>query len=387
MKNKNIYSAVAIIIIICLGILFFNKIKSNDVSHTFKTGKVIQEKQKIKIGIMLPMSGDFAGIGEGIRNAALMAIDDYKQIHPNAKIDTVIDDDKFDVKTGVGIYNKMMSLDHIDTLFMVSTPILDAIHEQMTADGLPIISIGLQNYGIAVDNIFQTSGEPKALIADMARFMTEKKYKKVAVIYNSKVTADVGFYNIFKENYSGIHVDYALDSEADAKNIALKVKSESPDAILIMNMPTAGARVTKELKILTTNTKSLSDKPNSNIDFYYDAQLSTGLTEYKKILGDMKIIDGAYTVYLKSGSDEAVRDFNSKYKAKYGSDPLPFTDYGYDSMATLLASYDSNKANWIKNIQKTNSRGPSGEMRFDANGVRIQALEMLRVRGGEIVKE
>ncbi len=367
---KKIYLVIAIAIIICVSFFFIRK--DNLISQNNN------EERKIKIGIMLPMSGDFAGIGEGIRNAALMAIDDYKLAHPNTEIDTVVEDDKFDVKTGVGIYNKMMSLDNIDTLYMVSTPILDAIHEKMVTDGLPIISIGLQNNGVAKDNIYQTSGDPSAIIADMTKFINDKKYKKVAVIYNSKVTANVKFYEIFKANYTGEYQDYKLDNETDAKNIALKIKSINPDAILIMNMPTIGARVTKELK---------STLANKDVDFYYDTQLSTGLTEYKKILGDLKVLDGAYTVYLKSGSDIEVKDFNAKYKAKYGVDPLPFTDYGYDSMMTLLNNYDSNRAKWLENIQNTKSKGPSGEMKFDQNGVRIQSTEILRVRGGEIVKE
>lgn len=55
-----------------------------------------------------------------------------------------------------------------------------------------------------------------------------------------------------------------------------------------MNMPSIGARLTKELKSLEVKG-----------DYYYDPQLSTGLAEYKKILSDMNVLNGAYTAYLK----------------------------------------------------------------------------------------
>ncbi len=365
MKNKNIYIWVVAALLL-VGLSYFFVSNKSVVANR-------ENKDSIKIGIMLPLSGDFAGIGEGIKNAANLAINEYKVTNPDIDISTVVEDDKFDVKTGVAAYTKLRSADSIDTLFMVSTPVLDAMHEQMTKDGLPIISIGLQNDGIAKDNIFQTSGEPITIISDMAKYMNNKSYNNVAVIYNSKVTANVRFFEAFAKTYTGKYTDFKLDVESDAKTIALKIKSSSPDAILIMNMPSIGARLTKELKSLEVKG-----------DYYYDPQLSTGLAEYKKILGDMNVLNGAYTAYLKSGDKSKVNDFNAKYKAKYGTDPAPFSDYGYDSMKMLLSAYSKDKNTWMQNLQNTNTDGPSGIMTFDQNGVRVQDTDILRVVDGEI---
>jgi branched-chain amino acid transport system substrate-binding protein len=365
--KKYIYGGLAVVVIV-LGYFLWSK------NVTIAPTAVVPLRQTIKLGIMLPTSGDFGALGEGVGRAATMAINDYKATHQNVDIVVVQDDDKFDVKTGVGIYTKMTSLDKVDALFMISTPVLDALHEKMTQDGLPVVSVGLQNVGIAHDNIFQTTPDANAQIVELASYLqTKTSYKKLAILYGNSQPALLGFHDAFKKTYTKETIEFIVNTQDDAKTTASKVKASGADAVVIMNMPSTGAYLAKELK-----------KNGTRADYYFDLQLTTGLSEYKKILGDITMLNGVKALHLTEG-DEA--SFIAKYKNLYGTDPTPYADYGYDSVKALLDGYNKDKAVWVTNISNVNFVGSTGEMKFDSNGVRVQSSEVWVMKDGKLIKE
>jgi hypothetical protein len=56
----------------------------------------VASKQTVKVGFMLPLSGQFAGLAEGVKNAGMMAVEDYQATHPNITIEIVNEDDGFE---------------------------------------------------------------------------------------------------------------------------------------------------------------------------------------------------------------------------------------------------------------------------------------------------
>ena len=123
--KKYISFGVVVLIIIC-GAWFVTNSPS---ASTTKVITASKEKRVIKIGIMLPLTSQFGTIGEGVGKAANMAIQDYMKQHPNVTITTVQEDDKFDAKVGIAAYTKMTSLYKVDSIFIVSTPVLDAVNQ------------------------------------------------------------------------------------------------------------------------------------------------------------------------------------------------------------------------------------------------------------------
>jgi ABC-type branched-subunit amino acid transport system substrate-binding protein len=334
------------------------------------------EKQVIKLGVMLPLTSQFGTIAEGVGKAAQMAVDDFEKGHPNIDVVTVQDDDKFEPKVGVGIYTKMTTLDHIDGLFMVSTPIIDAAHEKMKEDGLPVVSVGLQNYGVGKDNIFQMSADANGQIVNLAKFMNEKSnHSKTALVHSSNAPALVGFYNAFTSAYTKEYVDFVINSKEDAKTVATKIASAGVDAVVILTDPTNGSTLTKELLVLGVTP----DK----VQYYYDAQLQTGWGEYEKLLGDMNRLNGTLTLQFTTSD---LTEFNTRYKELYGIEAGPFAEYGYDGIMTLLNNYDSDKSTWVEKIAETNFKGYSGNVDFDERGIRNQGTEVWKVAGGKVVK-
>ena len=330
------------------------------------------EPATMSLGFMLPLTGPLGAIGEGIKNAGLMAVEDYKAANPGALVDVVIEDDGFDVKKGIPAYTKLTTLDKVDGIMMISTPIIDAIHTKMNADGLPIVSIGLQNDGVGPDNIFQTTLAPIAPIEALAEYVTAGNHKKVAVVYSSTLAATKNFYDAFVKNYTKDHTDFVVTDAQSAKTVAAKIMTSGVDAVVVLEDAVGGPLATKELKALDTK---------NTLAYYYDFQLGTGWAEYIKLVGDANKLNGAHSLKIAGGN---TTEFAKNYKAKYGVDPAPYAEYGYDSTMVLLSGYDKDAKAWSANIQKTSFTGPSGKLTFDQNGVRIQDVTLITVKNGAL---
>jgi len=354
-----------VVLLIALGVglvsFFSNKVSNEGSSEGY-----------VKVALLLPLSGPFGGIGEGIKNASLMAVEDYKLTNPNLQVDIVVEDDSFEVVKGISAYNKLTTVEKVAGIMMISTPVLDALHEEMKEDGLPIVSIGLQSEGVGPDNIFQTTLAPIAPIEFLAQFVDGKNHQKVAVIYTNTLPAINSFHDAFVQNYSKSKASFVVTDAQTARNVATKIVSENFDAVVILQDAVAGPLVTRELKTLDTNNE---------LTYYYDLQLATSWTEYKKILGDTNKLNDSYTLSIKGGDTSA---FAQQYEIKYGVPPTPFAEYGYDSTLLLIKGYDQDTTVWVSNIQNDRFVGPSGEMAFDEDGVRLQEIEVIVVENGTI---
>jgi len=361
MNKKTLIYSLSIIVIIILGIVIFQSNKpTSDAS--------------LKLGLMLPLTGDYAAAGQNMQKGMELAIEEYKKNNPNSKITFVVEDDAYDAKKGLTAYKKLVDLDKVDAILMLSTPVIDTIHEDVVTRKIPIIQLGVQTVGVADDNIFQFSPAAESPIGFLANYLgnNEEFYsKKVAVIYDNSV-AQVSFFDVFKNNYKHDFTPFVVNSKEVLRDYATKIANENYDAVVIIQSPENGALFTKELVTIDKTPPILA----------YDAQLQTGFGDYGRILGDTNKINGAKSMWFKAGKLE---EFTKLYQEKYKEAPGFVTDFSYDMINTLLGSYDTNYDKWLKNIQDTNNPdGVSGSISFDKNGVRIQPMVITQVTNGQL---
>jgi branched-chain amino acid transport system substrate-binding protein len=358
MQKRNIFISVILAIVVVLGVGFY--IQSDGEAGT------------IKIGIMAPLSAEYAVAGENYQKGILLAEELYLKAHPDKKISIVIEDDAFNVNKGVSAYKKLMGLDKVDSILMLSTPVIDAIYPEVIKTTIPVMQLGIQTQGVAPDNIFQMSPMPEAPIKSLAKYINANyKFKKVAVLHDNTV-GGLSFYEAFKTNYSGEFEGLTIISKDDLRSYATKIVHEGYDGVVFLTSPENGALTVKQILTLTKNHPF----------FIFDAQLQTGFEDYKRILGDSKILDGSISVWLKSGD---ASKFQEEYKKKYNAEPGFLADFGYDTFNVLINAYDENDLTWQENIQKTDAPGISGSISFDDNGVRVQDIMINQVKEGVII--
>ena len=362
MKNKYIIPGIIAIVIVVIGGLY--------IANNGKT-----DPASIKLGLMLPLTGDYSAAGENVQKGMDLALDEYKKAHPSVKIDVVIEDDAYNAQKGVTAYRKMMDLDKVDAILMLSTPVIDAIHQDVVRSGIPVIQLGVQTAGVADDNIIQFSPAAEAPIGFLARYLGEDSgfySKKVAVVYDNSA-AQLSFFKAFQDNYKKDFTPIVVSSKNDLRSYATKIARENFGAVVVIESPENGALLTKELLTVEKTMPMLA----------YDAQLQTGFADFGRILGDTNRMNGAVSMWFKAGK---VEEFKAQFKAKYAEDPGFLTDFGYDMVNVALATYNKEDANWVANLKKFNDpNGVSGAISFDSLGVRIQPMTITVIKDGKLV--
>jgi branched-chain amino acid transport system substrate-binding protein len=341
---------------------------------------IIQNSQKnegdsIKLGLMLPLTGDYGAAGQNMQKGMELAIEKWQNENPEIKIDVVIEDDAYDVVKGMSAYKKLVELDKVDMILMLSTPVIDAIYKDVVQKGIPVIQLGVQTVGVADDNIIQFSPSAEAPIGYLANYLANKEdfySKKVAVIYDN-ASAQINFFNAFKEIYNHEYTTFIVNGKNDLRGYATKIANEGYEGVVIIQSPENGALFTKELLAISKQMPQLA----------IDAQLQTGFADFEKILGDANKLNGTKSMWFKAGKmDEVTRLF----KEKYNEEPGFLVDFSYDMINTALATYNKDDTKWISNLKKfKDPNGASGSISFDNLGTRIQPMTITEVQNGKLV--
>jgi len=339
------------------------------------SGRNDNDSRDITLGLMLPLTGDYAAAGQNMQKGMELAIDEFRNNNPDMVINVVIEDDAYDAAKGTSAYKKMVSLDKVDMILMLSTPVIDAIHDDAVSRGIPIIQLGVQTVGVGDDNIIQFSPSAESPIGYLANYLNEDYdfySKKVAVVYDNSL-AQLSFFKVFEKQFQHEITPFVVNSKDDLRGYATKIVNDDYESVVIITSPENGAILSKEILTFGNEVPMLA----------FDAQLQTGFADYERILGDVSRIDGSKSMWFKSGKMDVL---SSLYEERYGEKPGFLVDFSYDMINTALATYDENQEVWVSNLKEFNDpNGASGSISFDNNGIRIQPMVITEIREGKLV--
>ena len=358
MNKKTVWIVIVVIIILIIGI-YFGKRNSPQAGG-------------YNLGLISILSGDYAAVGENMRDGAILADEQYNVAHPNSKINLSIEDDGFNAGRGVSAYQKLVNVDHINALINVSTPTIDAIYNDVVAQGIPVIQSGEQGKEPTDDNVFGLFPDSISSEHDYGVYMKDKGVKQMDIVYTN-IDAMVRFVNAFKSGFEGTTTDFVINAEEkDFRTPAAKLAVLNPDYVGLFIVPQQGAQFIKEF------TKVEKNKPQ----FFFDANFQSGFSDYQRILGDMNVLNGAIVGTLDSSVSDT---FKQAYKARFGSDPGFLADMGYDGFNLLAQTYSSDKATWVQNIKNSDFDGVSGNIKFTATGNRLPKTKIMTIQKGQLV--
>jgi branched-chain amino acid transport system substrate-binding protein len=333
-----------------------------------------QPKQAVRgfnLGLISILSGDYAAVGENIRNGVILASEQYNEAHPDAKVNLSIEDDGFSGGKGVSAYQKMVAVNKIDALINVSTPTIDAIYQAVSSTDIPVVQVGEQGQEPTDDNVFGILPSSIASEYDYGVYLREKGVKEMSIVYTN-IDAMVRFVDSFKKGFNGSTTDFIISAdEKDLRTHALKVAVAKPSTVGLFIVPQQGAQFVKEFMKVKKNDPQL----------FFDANFQSGLADYQRILGDLKILDGTLVGTVKS----IIADkFKQDYKARFNSDAGFLSDIGYDTFNLLVSTYSSDKKTWVSDIKDVNYNGVGGLIQLDQTGNRKPETKMMIIKNGEL---
>ncbi len=346
------------------------------------------QPKTVKIALALPLTGDIASLGQGLKRASTMAIEEYNSA--GGAVEVVAFDDRSDPKEAVSVANRIVSDSSIIAVIghFNSGCSLPASRVYAQA-GLPMISPAssapeLTNQQLSrqwtwAKNIFRMNTTDNVQGAYGADFVySGLKVKKVAVIHD-KTAYGQGVAEEFKKRFEAnggtvTAFEGLQTGDRDFRSLLTRVKSTAPDALYFGGMFSEGGILVRQARDVGFRGPFVSCEANYDPAFIRVAGAAA---------------EGAYVTFLGSPPEltPSAKDFIDRYKKRYPEDEIKSYDhYGYEVASLVLkalAQVGPSRAKIIEYLRTAEFNGVLGTTKFDEKGDTLnKTITLFRVRNG-----
>jgi branched-chain amino acid transport system substrate-binding protein len=287
----------------------------------------LNEEPKIKIGLLMPLTGDAASWGQEEKEGAEIAIEEIKQKYPNNRIEFIIEDDKCDPKEGINSFEKIVNIDNATlTGGTICSSVVLAIANEANQNNIIHLSAGASNpkittYGDYVMSLWPLDDSDGKAIAEYA--INKLNKKKFAVIY---INNDYGYglmkyfsETIVKNNGEVKLIESFTPETKDFRAQLQKIKQTKVDAVYIASNPSEMALLLKQVKELDFNIQLLAN--GAAMESSEIKEDNTGITE---------------NIIYSMPKREISKEYTEKYEKKYKKESGFISNLGYDTVMILF---------------------------------------------------
>jgi len=214
MKNKKLVSSLAIFIIVFSFIL---------ISITSCAKK--QEPEVIKIGAILPLTGNLAVIGEPEKSAILIAQDAGIK---TTKLKIFLEDNKGDPKESINIVNRLYSLEGVKIYLVSPSPaILSVIPIIKKFDGILFAITSMPNIGDG-QSVFNICPNSKQEMIQLSKWLNKEGVSQIVFIYPNNDLGQI-IYKTFSAEFKGkiIFAEAYQLGTRDYRSLITKIKNQA----------------------------------------------------------------------------------------------------------------------------------------------------------------
>lgn len=325
----------------------------------------------VKVALVLPTSasGNAGATAQSMRNAAELALAEFNT--PDVQL--VLKDDG---GTGQGAQAAVSSATDDGAKLIIGplfAPSVASAGQVARQKGVPVLAFSTDS-NVAAPGVYLLSFMPESDVQrivsyafsqgkrSFAALLPENGYGSVVEGAFQQAVAKAGGRVVGLEHYSS-------DRTKMTESIS-RLASSLPQADALF-IPATADDVQTIVGLLATNGVNLKRLQ----------LLGTGLWDDPKLTGDASLAGAWYAAPDSSG----YRSFASRYRAKYGSDPVRTASLAYDATSLVAALVKSQGATALTNQTLTNPSGFSGvdgAFRFKADGDNERALAVYQAQPG-----
>ena len=346
-------------------------------------GKKTADGNVIKIGVIAPLTGNYAQYGIAVKEGVELKVDAINNAGGinGKKIELVIADSKGDVQESINAFKKMISQDKVNVVIgEVVSATSQAISGLAQQAKVPLISATATSFDVTKgkDFVFRTTFTDPYQGTATAKYAKAKGVKSIAILTNSSNDYSVGIANAFKEQAKkdGITIteEKYTNDDKDFKAILTKVKGQNPQAIFIPDYYNTIGLIISQAKDLGITAQYFGGDGWDGIQTNFGA-----------------VAEGAIFASQFSPEDKAenVQKFMKDYQAKFHKEPIMFAALGYDTVEIVEAALKSAKDLTGPSIREA-MNGVSGidlitgKLKFDADRNPEKAVTFIEVKGGKL---
>lgn len=280
-----------------------------------------EPSRKPKIGFILPLSGEWAFLGNGIRDGAKLAQEDAAGSAVSPEL--LFEDNAGNLASSATAASKLINVARADALVTIISGVGKLVKPM--ADQAQVIHVGICSDTEVADGQFSfvnyltaAQGAAKYVEYFPRAFGPGKSVGIFAL-------NEAGFQKIVQElrqrNPEGLRIGFVENFEkglTDFRPLLLRHSAEAPDALLLLGL-------SPEIELIARQSREVGKAyPLTSIE-------SFGLA------ADRTVFEGAWFV------DSAVPNaqFRERFKSRYGTAVTPGTGHAYDTVRMLLAAFEA----------------------------------------------
>jgi branched-chain amino acid transport system substrate-binding protein len=369
---------------------------------TTKTTETTETKpavEPIKIGVIVSLTGTYAGLGEPEKNTLEMELARINEAGGvnGRPVELVIEDDATDEAKAVAAASKLIEQDKVVAIIgATGTGQSMAVRGDVDRAGIPQVSMaGGTVITDPVDAlVFATPWSNKIVVPFTLDYMKKQGIKKIALISDSGGFGKDGVAVLEKSvGAAGIKIvanETFNPGDTDMSAQVTKLKGAKADAILMWTAGKEAAIILKNAKDLGVKVPIYGSHGNARMEF---VQGAGDAAEGVKFAAGKILIPSLYGE--GTPAFKVATDFVSRYQAKYNAAPSTFAGHAYDALYVITEAAgrvqgDLTPKALRDEIEKTSGFvGIGGTFNLtptDHNGLSAGDLAMYEVKGGTWVE-
>jgi branched-chain amino acid transport system substrate-binding protein len=346
-------------------------------------------KPSIKLGAVLPLSGDSAAWGEQGRWGIEYAVNEANEKSGTGgnKIEVVYEDSQAVPRLGVTAATKLIDVDKVPAIIgdivssttLAMAPIVE--QKKVVLVGISCSAPAITHAGDFVFRVWPSDTLEGEVAANWAR---SKGFEKAALLH---IATDYGqgLADVFKSHFEAkggkvVVIQAYSQDQTDFRSNLARIKSDSPDVVYLISYYKDAALVLRQAQEVGLKTQFLAATAVENDDLL-------------KIAGNAA--DGlTYPTIVDFDADhptDAQREFINKFTQLHGKKPDWAATHAYDATAVVLQALQAGARTGeeIRALidKKREFQGITGTIKFDANGDVIDKPAVMKtVRDGKFVR-
>jgi len=344
------------------------------------------DAKEIKIGAMLPLTGDIATFGQSAKNALELVAD---EVNKKGGIDGktvkfVYQDDENKPASSANVTQKLINDEKVVALIgSIGSTCSIADGPIATENKIPMITPTSTNPKVTTDGgeyVFRACFIDPFQGTVLAKFASQDlKATTAAVLYDAANDYSKGLAEYFKANFEkagGKVVAYETYNTGDQDfNAQLtKIKGTNPQVLLIPDYYQTVGIIAKQARSTGITATFLGGDGWDSPDLF-------------KIGGDA-VNNGYFSNhYSPDDSSKEVQDFIATYKAKYNATPDALAALSYDAAKILLNAIDKadslDGAKIVEALKATNGTFVSGAVTYDKDRNPVKGAVIIKTENGK----
>lgn len=338
----------------------------------------------IKIGAILPLTGDGAKYGQSAKKGIDLAVEEINALGGirNRTLRIIYEDSMLDPKQAVSAINKLITVDKVPAIIgamassvtLAIAPIAEKNHIVLLspASSAPEISK-------AGDYIFRNTYSDIYEGPIIARYAYEKlAFRRIAILHINN-DFGVGLSKTFQQSFVQLggkifDVESYDQGSSDFRSQLSKIKESNPESIYLVGYSEMGVilRQAKEMKLNNQVLSCIMFEDPTILEVARDA-------------GEGVIY--AYPAYDPDSNQQNVADFVQKFRQKYNKEPDIYAASSYDALKILAYAIN------IKGFKPVSIKealysikefpGVTGSTTFDMNGDVTKPIGIKQVNNGK----